>query len=497
MFRSSAVARGIVRQASWSRMNKGTMRCVCTRIVQRISGGQRMKLISSKNGATLWKYQATRFYSSDLPNHFKVVLPALSPTMESGTIISWSKKEGDKVSDGDLLAEIETDKATMGFESSENGFMAKIFVPEGSKDVPIGKLICIIVEEEDDVAAFKDYKPQPGDDESPGAAKDSKPDAPPAAAPAPKQPSPTPAKSAPSPPAQSAASPKAQPSGTRVLSTPYARTLAKEKGIDINQVKGSGADGQVQADDILNFTPGAAGYTSVPGASYTDTPLSNIRQVIAKRLTQSKQTIPHYYLTVDVNVDKIIQLRKQFNESLSKDNVKLSVNDFIIKASALACRKVPEANSSWQDSVIRQYNSVDVNIAVATDNGLITPIVFRAESKGLSQISQDVQALAAKAKAGKLQPQEYQGGTFTISNLGMFGIKQFSAVINPPQACILAVGGASKQLIVDQHSNEGYRSANIMTVTLSCDHRVVDGAVGARWLQEFRRLLENPETMLL
>ncbi|ESP03381.1 hypothetical protein LOTGIDRAFT_137484 [Lottia gigantea] len=438
----------------------------------------------------------------ELPNHYKVVLPALSPTMEAGTIITWQKKEGDAVAEGDLLAEIETDKATMGFESTENGYMAKIFVAAGSKDVPIGKLICIIVEEEDDVAAFKDYEPQAGDDEKPGGAppgvdKPASPPPKPAEKPAP------PKKKAPSqPPQRQAPQPSQKSSDGKVLATPSAKRIAHDKGVDLS----TGPGGVVRGEDVMNYIPstqtgGASDVDSTPtpihGAAYSEIPITNMRKTIAKRLTESKQTIPHYYLTVEINVDKAIQLRKQFNENLSKDNVKLSMNDFVIKASAIACQRIPEVNSSWMDNVIRRYNTVDINIAVATESGLLTPIVFRAESKGLSAISQDVQRLAAKAKEGKLQPQEFQGGTFTVSNLGMFGIKHFTAVINPPQACILAVGGANKTLVVDEHSSEGYRSANMMSVTLSCDHRVVDGAVGAQWLAQFKKLLENPETMLL
>ncbi|XP_063406744.1 dihydrolipoyllysine-residue acetyltransferase component of pyruvate dehydrogenase complex-like [Mytilus trossulus] len=447
--------------------------------------------------------QSYRCYSSaDLPAHTKVSLPALSPTMEMGTINSWQKKEGDKVAEGDLLAEIETDKATMGFESSEEGYLAKIFHPAGSKDVPIGKLLCIIVENEEDVAAFKDYQPTAADDQLPDSDASEPvappPPPPPKPSPAAVAPPPTPAPSKAAPPP--AASVSVPPSGGKVIASPYAKKLAADKGIDLSQITGTGPGGEIRADDVLNFSPSAVPTSvpiSAPEGAFVDIPLTNMRKVIAKRLVQSKQTIPHYYLTVDVNVDKVLRLRKELNEILSKDNIKLSVNDFIIKASALSCKKIPEANSSWMDDSIRQYNIVDVNVAVATPAGLITPIVSRADIKGLSQISQDVLALATKAKEGKLQPHEYQGGTFTISNLGMFGIKSFSAVINPPQACILAIGGAEKRLVVDEDSDKGYSSANMMSVTLSCDHRVVDGAVGAQWLAEFRKFMERPETMLL
>nr|KAG5685216.1 hypothetical protein BaRGS_013995 [Batillaria attramentaria] len=432
--------------------------------------------------------------------------------MESGTIINWQKKEGDRVSEGDLLAEIETDKATMGFESAEEGFLAKICIPEGTKDVPLGKLVCIIVSKEEDVAAFKDYVPKPEDDQLIGGAQAATPP-PAAAASAPPPPPPTPA------PAPQAAAPAAAPpppaaaaapsGGTRVFASPYAKTLAAEKGFELSQVLGSGPEGQIRAQDVLGFTPAAAaaapsaspappvGGAPTPGAAYTDFQISNMRQVIAKRLTQSKQTIPHYYLTVDVKVDNVLKVRKELNELLAKQGMKLSVNDFIIKASAIACKKVPECNSSWMESFIRQYTAVDVCVAVATDNGLITPIVFGADSKGLGVIAQEVVSLAKKAREGKLMPQEYQGGTFTISNLGMFGIKHFTAVINPPQACILAIGGADKRYWPSEDAISGMETGSVMSVTLSCDHRVVDGAVGAQWLAEFRKLMERPESMLL
>merc|ERR1719244_44334 len=241
--------------------------------------------------------------------------------------------------------------------------------------------------------------------------------------------------------------------------------------------------------------PAPAAAIPAPQAGFVDLEVSNIRSVIAKRLLQSKTTVPHYYLSIDVNLDEIVKLRKQLNDGLKSDGVKLSVNDFIIKAVAAASLKVPEANSAWHDTVIRQYSSVDVSVAVSTDKGLITPIVFAAERKGLTTISSEVKALAAKAKDGKLQPHEFQGGTISVSNLGMFGIRNFSAIINPPQACILAVGGTNKKLIPDKDSPSGYKTSDVMSVTLSLDHRVVDGAVGAQWMAEFKKCLEQPINM--
>ncbi|GBM06225.1 Dihydrolipoyllysine-residue acetyltransferase component of pyruvate dehydrogenase complex, mitochondrial [Araneus ventricosus] len=431
-----------------------------------------------------------QFSSDGLPPHHRVPLPALSPTMEMGTIVSWEKKEGDKLNEGDLLAEIETDKATMGFETPEEGYLAKILVPAGSKDVPLGKLLCIIVSNEADIAAFKDFVDS-GEAVKPAAAKPSAPP-PPSSAPlpsAPPVPQPIPSVSAPSPGS----------GASRIFASPLARSLARDKGIDLSGVHGSGPGGRIRAQDLEGAVPSTpAGMpAAAPSSQFIDIPMTNMRQVIARRLLQSKQTIPHYYLSIDVQMDRILRLRAQLNDMLQKDGVKLSVNDFIVKAAALACKKVPEVNSSWMDTFIRQFNSVDVSVAVSTDAGLITPIVFRADAKGLSTISSDTKTLASKAREGKLRPEEFQGGTFTISNLGMFGIKNFSAVINPPQSCILAVGNTESTLIPDETSEKGFRAAKMMSVTLSCDHRVVDGAVGAQWLVHFKKLLEQPELMLL
>lgn len=432
---------------------------------------------------------------SSYPTHMKVTLPALSPTMTVGTVQRWEKKVGEKLSEGDLLAEIETDKATIGFEVQEEGYLAKIMVPEGTRDVPLGVPLCIIVERESDIAAFKDYVET-------GVTDVVAPPPAPAPAAAPAAPSPAPA----------AAAPPAAPRKGRVFASPLAKKLATDKGIDLAQVSGSGPDGRITRKDIDSFVPpkaapavaaapapAAAAPAAPPAAAagtFTDVPISNIRKVIAQRLMQSKQTIPHYYLSVDVNMDQVIELRQELNAEVKAQNIKLSVNDFIIKASALACLKVPECNSSWLDTVIRQNHVVDVSVAVSTANGLITPIVFNAHTKGLVGISSDVSALAAKARDGKLQPHEFQGGTFTISNLGMFGVKNFSAIINPPQSCILAVGGSEKRLM-PADNEKGFDVASMMSVTLSCDHRVVDGAVGAQWLAEFRKFLEKPVTMLL
>uniref|UniRef100_A0A8D2LM86 Dihydrolipoamide S-acetyltransferase n=1 Tax=Varanus komodoensis TaxID=61221 RepID=A0A8D2LM86_VARKO len=398
-----------------------------------------------------------------------------------------------------------------GFEVQEEGYLAKILVSEGTRDVPLGTPLCIIVEKESDIPAFADYRDA-------GVAEIKPPVAPLPSPPTslqltavPAFPLKTAAAAAPSPAPQPAAPPSARVPmhKERVVASPLAKKLAAEKGIDLAQVKGTGPEGRITKKDIESFVPSRAAPVKpaaplapsppaaapgLPTGVFTDVPVSNIRKVIAQRLMQSKQTIPHYYLSVDVDMGEILVLRKELNQM--PQNTKLSVNDFIIKASALACLKVPEANSSWMDTVIRQNHVVDVSVAVSTQTGLITPIVFNAHIKGLASINKDVVTLASKAREGKLQPHEFQGGTFTVSNLGMYGIKNFSAIINPPQACILAVGASEKRL-VPAENEKGFDVASVMSVTLSCDHRVVDGAVGAQWLAEFKKFLEKPATMLL
>ncbi|KAI4499390.1 hypothetical protein M0802_005650 [Mischocyttarus mexicanus] len=438
-----------------------------------------------------WQQQS-RLYA-DFPDHVKVQLPALSPTMETGTIVSWQKKEGDKLNEGDLLAEIETDKATMGFETPEEGYLAKILVPAGTKNVPIGKLVCIIVQSEDSVAAFKDFK-----DDAVASPVASPPPAAPAAPAAPTPSTPVAAAKPPSPPPRTIPS-KITP-GERIYASPLAKRIAAEKGLSLEGLKGTGLYNSITSKDLEGASAIAArpaiSAQPIGAAAGADVPVSNIRAVIAKRLLESKQSIPHYYLTIDVQMDEALAMREQFNKMLEKEKVKISVNDIIIKGMAMACKKVPEGNSAWMGDVIRQYTNVDVSVAVSTESGLITPIVFSADTKGVVQISKDVKALAAKAREGKLQPQEFQGGTITVSNLGMFGIKSFSAIINPPQSIILAIGATEKKLIPAKN-DKGFTTAQFMTVTASCDHRTVDGAVGAQWLSAFKSFMENPTTMLL
>lgn len=290
----------------------------------------------------------------------------------------------------------------------------------------------------------------------------------------------------------------------RTFASPLAKKLAREMGVPL-PASGSGANGRVVADDVMSVSQASPQATSASAPSqppmavgeFIDIPMTNMRQTIAKRLTQSKQTIPHYYLTVNLKVDELLELRQRVNTMLSKDGVKLSVNDFIVKAAALSCKKVPQVNSIWQETFIRQYSRVDVCVAVATENGLITPIVFNAENKGIQDIGSEIKSLAERARLGKLQPHEFQGGTFTISNLGMFDISHFTAVINPPQSAILAVGSTQQVLVPSETEADKFKVTNTLNVTLSCDHRVVDGAVGAQWLQWFRKYMEKPINMLL
>ncbi|XP_063365432.1 dihydrolipoyllysine-residue acetyltransferase component of pyruvate dehydrogenase complex, mitochondrial isoform X2 [Cydia amplana] len=405
--------------------------------------------------------------------------------MESGSIVSWEKKEGDKLSEGDLLCEIETDKATMGFETPEEGYLAKILIPAGTKGVAVGKLLCIIVENQADVAAFKDFK-----DDSPAAAAPAAPGAPaPAAAPAP-----APAATAPAPPAPAP--------GGRVYASPMARRLAEIRNIRLGG-SGSGLYGSLKSGD-LSAAPAPAPVSfaapaPAPGATFVDIPLSGMRETIAKRLSAAKQQIPHYQLVATVNVEKTLKMREKINARLAKESpgVKVSVNDFIIKAVAAACKRVPTVNSHWMETSIRQFSNVDVSVAVATPSGLITPIIFNSDSRGVIDISKTMKELAQKAKDGKLQPQEYQGGTVTVSNLGMYGITMFNAIINPPQSLILACGGVQELVIPDEKAEKGFRLAKFVSFTASADHRVIDGAVGAEWMKVFKQNIEDPANIIL
>ncbi|KAG6911872.1 hypothetical protein DXG01_000119 [Tephrocybe rancida] len=421
-------------------------------------------------------------------------MPAMSPTMSEGGIASWKKKEGETFTTGDVLLEIETDKATIDVEAQDDGILAKIIAQDGAKGVQVGAAIAIVGEEGDDISGASDLAAQAAS-ESTGAEK------------APEPSKPTTPESSKSEPSKPQAETKSDlPTGDRIFASPIAKKIALERGIPLAQVKGSGPSGRIIRTDVENYKPTPAQTTSAtttapqPAESdYVDTPISNMRRTIGSRLTQSKQELPHYYLTVNVNMDKVLKLREVFNKTLTEKDktAKLSVNDFIVKAVACALSDVPEANSAWLGEVIRTYKKADISVAVATPTGLITPIVKDAGAKGLATISAETKALAKKARDGKLQPTEYQGGTFTISNLGMFGIDHFTAIINTPQSCILAVGSTQPTLVPAPEEERGFKTVQVMKVTLSSDHRTVDGAVAARWMTAFKGYLENPLTFML
>ncbi len=421
-----------------------------------------------------------------------ILMPALSPTMEEGTLSKWLVKEGDKVQSGDLIAEIETDKATMEVEAIEDGIIGKILVSEGQESIKVNSPIAILLSEgenlsenaistdsnkelkkevqkeiqknKENVVEINDIK---NDDEISKSISDNitksyfKPD-------------------------------KLE----RIFVSPLAKRIAKQKDIPLSSIKGSGPHGRILKIDVDNFDIKKIEYPSLNNLESNNFEIvknSAMRKTIAERLVKSKNEAPHFYLSLDCNIDELLKVRKAIN-SKSNDEYKISVNDMIIKASSAALLKVPKANASWDNENTKYFNNTDISVAVAIEGGLITPIVKNVQSKGLLEISMDMKDLANKAKDGKLQPEEYLGGSFSISNLGMYGIKEFSAVINPPQGCILAVGSGEKRVIV---INDEIAIATIMTVTLSCDHRVVDGAVGAEFLSEFKNFIENPSLMLL
>jgi pyruvate dehydrogenase E2 component (dihydrolipoamide acetyltransferase) len=464
-----------------------------------------------------------------------ILMPALSPTMEKGNLAKWLKKEGDPVKTGDVIAEIETDKATMEYEAIEDGTLAKIVVPEGTNDVPVNQLIAVLAQEGEDVkaaaAAAKvapaakapsaEAAPTPSQAAVSAVAQEVKP--PPAA---PVSPAPPPQRREAGEVARTngrGLGATSAPAAGRIFSSPLARRLAKEACIEIGRIQGSGPHGRVIARDIAAAreghglrapaVPPAGGPTPMIAPAMTDqqiralyedriyeiVPHDGMRRTIAARLTASVQTIPHFYLTVDCDIGKLLQAREEINAAEPKDKdgkpaYKLSVNDFVIKALALALQRIPDANVSWTEAGMLKHKHSDIGVAVAMPNGLITPIIRDAESKSLSIISNEIRELASRARARKLKPQEYQGGTTAISNLGMYGIKDFTAVINPPHATILAVGAGEERAVV---RNGKIEAAHIMSVTMSCDHRAVDGALGAELIGAFKALIENPVMMLV
>ena len=439
-------------------------------------------------------------------------MPALSPTMEEGTLAKWLVKEGDSIASGDILAEIETDKATMEFEAVDEGTLAQILVPEGTDEVKVGTVIALIAEEGEDARtvakAAAPAKGAAGKDEGAPAAA-------PAAAepPAPRpDPVPAPAESKGINPVQhsEAAAPR-HDSGQRVKASPLARRLAQAEGIDLSRLSGSGPGGRIVKADIEAAgrapakpeaapaaAPVGAPVAAAPAGAETEIPheavkLSNMRKTIARRLTEAKQTIPHIYLTIDIELDALLKLRAELNRGLEARGVKLSVNDMLIKALAAALVEVPECNVSIAGDQLLKYGRVDISVAVSIPNGLITPIIVGAEAKSMSAISKEMGELAGLAREGKLQPHQYQGGTASLSNMGMFGITAFDAVINPPQGMIMAIGAGQKRPWVIQDS---LQIATVMSATGSFDHRAIDGADGARLMQAFKRLIEAPLAML-
>jgi pyruvate dehydrogenase E2 component (dihydrolipoamide acetyltransferase) len=420
----------------------------------------------------------------------KVLMPALSPTMTEGNLAKWHKAEGDTVESGDVIAEIETDKATMEVEAVDEGVMGKILVPAGTENVKVNELIAVLLEHgenDNDMDAILKSSGESKASPAPQAAEEKT------------QKSPVPL----------AATSQAK-TGNRIYASPLARRIAADKNIDLSNLKGSGPRGRIVKADVANVEIGAQASSvvsssqSIPqptgdqkinefGMVYSEIPNNNIKKITAQRLQESKSTVPHFYLTIECQIDELMRTRKMINEAANGD-YKLSVNDFVVKACANALKAYPAANVSWNDDAVRQYIHSDISVAVSTPNGLITPIVKQAETKGLKEISAEVKDLAGRAREGKLKPEEFQGGTFSVSNLGMFGIKDFKAIINPPQACILAVGAGEKKPYV---SGNDVKIGMFMTCTLSVDHRAVDGAVGAEYLKILKTYIENPAAMLV
>ena len=461
-----------------------------------------------------------------------ILMPALSPTMEKGNLARWLKKEGDKVRSGDIIAEIETDKATMEYEAVDEGTLARILVPEGTHDVPVNQPIAVLAVEGEPVTAAAESaaKPAPAPSPAPAAAPASAPSAA-AAAPASAQGGAAAARGAAgegAPAARGAAKanggthPAAGEGGARVFSSPLARRLAREAGVELSRVAGSGPHGRIVARDIEQAkqgkglrAPTAAPQAAAPppvlapsdeairalyeAGSYDFVPHDQMRRIIAQRLVMAKQTIPHFYLTVTCTIDALLRAREEINAAAPKDKDgkpawKLSVNDFVIKALALALTRVPEANVTWTDAGMLKHKHADVGVAVAIPGGLMTPVVRKADTKGLAAISAEIKDFAARARTRRLKPEEYQGGSTVVSNLGMYGIEEFAAVINPPHATILAVGAGEERAVV---RNGKIEIATQMKATLSTDHRAVDGALGAELISAFKMLIEQPVLMVM
>ncbi|MFP3015975.1 MAG: pyruvate dehydrogenase complex dihydrolipoamide acetyltransferase [Wolbachia sp.] len=438
----------------------------------------------------------------------EILMPALSPTMSKtgGKIVKWHKKEQDKVEVGDVIAEIETDKAIMEFESVDEGVLAKILVTEGTSGVPVNQLIALMLEEGEDESALGNYVSTSATNIEAKKEVETNPSVPSNSSMSSNSStssnfsvssnssissnSPMSSNSSMSSQCVTLGSRKEEGTEGIIKISPLAKKIAQNEGVNVQQLKGTGPYGRIIKADVLEFLD--SGIRTESPEKDTIVEVSNMRQVIAQRLTESKQNVPHFYLTVDCQVDKLISLKNEINSA--DENNKVTINDLIIKAVAFSMKKFPDINSSWIDNKILKYSNADISIAVALEDGLITPIVKNADKKDILSISKEVKDLVSRARSGKLKPEEFQGGGFTISNLGMFGIKAFSAIINPPQSCIMAVGASKKQPIV---MNEKIEIAEIMTVTLSVDHRAVDGALGAKFLNAFKRYIENPVAMFL
>ncbi|MFO1083884.1 MAG: pyruvate dehydrogenase complex dihydrolipoamide acetyltransferase [Reyranellaceae bacterium] len=423
-----------------------------------------------------------------------ILMPALSPTMTEGKLAKWHVRVGDAVKSGQVICEIETDKATMEVEAVDEGRVGQIVVEEGAEGVKVNAVIAVLLEEGESEVLKGAAAPTP----APASAAAAKPATPPSSVPTAAAPAPTPA-------------PAAAPDGGRIFASPLAKRIAAEKGLDLTRIKGSGPNGRIVKADVESAQPRAAtppAAAKVPAKPApapvaaqavfvapgdTRVPHTSIRKVIARRMLESKQTVPHFYLTVELEIDALLAARQAINAVVEKRGAKVSVNDMVIKACAKALRDHPECNASWTEDEMVQYGAVDISVAVATDRGLITPIVRNADMKGLAQIATEMKDLAARAKVGKLKLDEFQGGGFTISNLGMFGVKDFAAIINPPQAMILAVGAGEERAVVRKGQ---IVVRNMMNCTLAVDHRVVDGAMGAQWLQTLRGYIEQPAAML-
>jgi pyruvate dehydrogenase E2 component (dihydrolipoyllysine-residue acetyltransferase) len=425
----------------------------------------------------------------------QILMPALSPTMEEGTLAKWLVKEGDEINAGDVIAEIETDKATMEVEAVEEGVLGKILIPGGSENVAINTVIALILEEGEDASALEGADVAAPVAQIPSPSPEPSPQGEGVRA----QPASTPQISS----AETSPSPRrgeGRGEGARIKASPLAKRLAKEAGLDLSTITGTGPGGRIVKRDIETAPASAAAAPATastapqaPGG-FDLVPLDGMRKVIAARMTESFRDVPHFPLNIDCKLDALLSARKAINEAAAEDGIKISVNDFIIRASALALKNVPAANASYTPEGFKLWHDVDIAVAVAIEGGLITPVVRQAQHKGLATISAEVKDLAGRAKNRKLMPEEYQGGTFTISNMGMMGIKSFASIINQPQACILSIGAGEKRPVV---IGDALGIATMMTVTLTCDHRVVDGAIGAELLKYFKRYIENPAMMLL